>query len=392
MPLLWPIRGRDEWSLPSNEVAHFNTQSSLRGPRTHLDERYRDKTFSVLPASITSMLETQAARFRQDLETALFLIPSAKDAYQQSNIRAEDSFKYAWCIVNTRCLYFDPSPPRFGHRSPQNQHGNVVLADEIEHPAPRNQFQDSNQLIALCPLVDLFNHTSNPNSACKVTHDSSGFTVTSPDAPIGATGEEELFVSYGPHTNDFLLVEYGFLLPGDENIRDCVSLDPVILPTLSIEQKRRLDAKRYLGEYTLFSPQANGGEAGVCWRTEVAARIGLISAQQWEGFVDGVLDEDELGDEVREKAGAVIRTWVEAMRQHVERSVSGLEGLAQDPTEILKLFGDDIKSSESTGQPGENSEIVDRETQIARRRYDLVLERWRQMLHICDAYLHSNQI
>lgn len=356
-------------------------------------------TFSVLPASITSMLETQGTRFRQDLETALSIIPSAKDAYRQSSIRAEDSFKYAWCIVNTRGLYFDPSPPQSGHRSPRNQNGDPILADEEENQAPQNQLQDGNQFIVLCPLIDLFNHTSNPTSACKVTHDSSGFTVTSPSAPTGTRGEAELFVSYGAHSNDFLFVEYGFVLPGNGNIHDCVSVDSVILPTLSIEQKRRLAAKGYLGEYTLFSPQANGGEAGICWRTEVAAKIGLLPVQQWESFVDGVLDEDELGDKVKEQARATIRTWVETLTQHTGRSIRGLDSLAEDPNGIPKLFGDDVEHSDqaeeaitSTGQPADKTQVTECEARIARRRYDLVLNRWRQILHICDAYLRPDQV
>ncbi len=343
------------------------------------------------------MLETQAARFRQDLEMALSLIPSAKDAYQQSNVRAEDSFKYAWCIVNTRCLYFDPSPPQSGYRTPQSQHCNTVLADEVENLAPQKQLQDANQFMVLCPLIDLFNHTSNPTSACKVTHDSSGFTVTSPSVPAGTRGEEELFVSYGSHSNDVLFAEYGFVLPGSENVQDCVSIDSMIQPTLSVEQKRRLAAKGYLGEYTLFSPQANRGEAGVCWRTEVAARIGLLSVQHWEGFVDGILDEDELGDEVKEKARATIRTWVETVRQHAQRSVRGLESLAQDANEMQNLFGDDSESNDqakvktaSIDQPADRIEIIQREIGISRRRYDLVLEKWRQILLICDAYLHQD--
>jgi hypothetical protein len=124
----------------------------------------------------------------------------------------------------------------------------------------------------LYPLIDLFNHISDSTSACKVTHDNSGFTVTSQKAYTGDI-DEEIYVSDGSHSNDFLLVEYGFLLPDGENKHDSISLDSIIMPTLCVEQKRLLKAKGYLGEYTLFSPAANGRAAGVCWRTEVVASI-----------------------------------------------------------------------------------------------------------------------
>lgn len=391
MPLLWPQRCRGEWGLPRNEGPQLD-EGSLYLSKSLYSKSQQDETFSILPASTIEMLDAQAIRYCHDFEMAVSLILTAKDAYQRSNRRAEDSFKYAWCIVNTRCLYYDP-PSIFTH-STQQQDDSILADDGL--PTPRLHSHDSNQFMVLCPLIDLFNHT--PDSACcKVAHDSSGFTVTSQQTQPAAQGEE-LFVSYGPHSNDFLFVEYGFVLPDDENKRDSISLDPVILPTLSIDQRRKLDAKGYLGEYTLFAPAANRGEAGVCWRTEVVARVGIVTAEQWEGLVDGLVSEDELGGDVEEKANAMIRAWVETMQEQAERSVRALEKIGNYQQEFTRLFGDDIENTKdakvtapSTGNDRADLKINESETQVARRRYDLVFQRWRQILHICQSYLRQDR-
>jgi hypothetical protein len=384
MPLLWPEACRGEWGVPSNGPLHLNG-GNASGSRSEDRGSHHVEIFSVLPAKTLKLLEAQAIRYRQDFEAAVSLIPSAKEAYQQTHRRTEDSFKYAWCIVNTRCLYFDPPSPS---APPGQQHTNPPPAAEQNPPTP-NQSHDSNEFMVLCPLIDLFNHTSSSTSACQVTHTTSGFTVTSLQPSTG-TRNEELFVSYGPHSNDFLLVEYGFLLPGETNMHDSVNLDSVILPTLSTEQKSRLDANGYLGAYTLFSPAANGGEAGVCWRTEVVARIGRLSVGQWEEFVGGVLDDDSFGEDVEAMAKAAIEGWVAEIRVQAERSARALQKIGEDQKEISRLFRDSEQTNTtatSTGEGNADLKIIESGTQIARRRYDLVLQRWRQMLQICHSFL-----
>lgn len=182
-----------------------------------------------------------------------------------------------------------------------------------------------------------------------------------------------------------------------------------------------------MGSYTLFPPfplpqaeaskgkaTGEGRAASVCWRTEVAARIGLVPIEQWEGLVDGTLEDDEdVGERVQEK----VRFWVKAMHEEARRSVEVLEKMGGEPRGILRIFGDgdDDKSTGATRQsePGRNlnveiepgyssanpdanaDTILKREIEaplpisasVAQRRYDLVLTRYRQILETCDSYL-----
>lgn len=223
--------------------------------------------------------------------------------------------------------------------------------------------------MALQPVADLFNHTdlqgqpppsrssstestdaaqgnstsTSPDDkrGCHVSYDDGGFTITT-SRPY-ETGEE-LHICYGQHGNDFLLVEYGFLLTS--NRWDEVRLDEVILPLLEArwdsstgrkgqsqgnidkEKKRKrrrrssegpatrngatkesqareyghttpitraqaLQEKGFLGNYILDTE-------AVCYRTEVALRALCMEEEAWRRFVDeGVEDDGHEGSQIQ---------------------------------------------------------------------------------------------
>lgn len=335
--------------------------------------------FDVLPLSATEGLEAQTARYRHDFEAAVSLIPTARIAGDQSRGPAEDSFKYAWLIVNTRCLFFDPFP-RFQAETGRARTKRLHAS------------HDSTQSMALSPLIDLLNHSSSSSTtpACKVTYDHSGFSVTSQKAyRVG----EELLVSYGPHTNDFLLVEYGFILPSTQNTHDLTSLDAAIIPTLTSEQKCRLDAKAYLGQYSLFSPQATPGtKASVCWRTEVAAQITILPPDDWLDFVDGRAPNDESASTTASiKSHAQISAWIEHTRSQALTSLTALSNLIlpnnpqkQDQGPLARTFDlvDDDPGSLSTP----TRSIGDSITRTTRLLH-LAHSRWTQIFAMCDSFL-----
>ena len=98
-----------------------------------------------------------------------------------------DDFVYTWLIVNTRSFYHDLSG--------------------LSSRAARS----ADDCMVLCPVVDTLNHQ---DRGVSVSFDHAGFTVTvgQSEMPAGQTQicrdpNREVFASYGPHSNDFLLVE-----------------------------------------------------------------------------------------------------------------------------------------------------------------------------------------
>ncbi|KAF2488857.1 SET domain-containing protein [Lophium mytilinum] len=201
----------------------------------------------LLPEPAKELLSAQKAKLAKDWRAAQPLLPSTTFNF----------FTYAWLIVNTRCFYWDyPNVP--AARLPKKRQS--LTADDC---------------YAMCPFLDYFNHA---DQGCEPKYDTKGYTVTTNrDYKAG----EEIYVSYGAHTNDFLLVEYGFIL--STNAADTTTLDHLLIPQLSSSATSTLKEDGFYGNYTL-SP------TGPCHRTQAALRLLHLPTRRYVAFVSGADD------------------------------------------------------------------------------------------------------
>ncbi|CAG9768686.1 unnamed protein product [Ceutorhynchus assimilis] len=131
-----------------------------------------------------------------------------------------DMFKWAYVLVNTRAVYIDADYLI----SNDNSHVSLLVDEPI---------------LALCPYLDLINHHYKARTKANVVNvDGEAFyqliTMT------GFSKYEQIFISYGAHSNDKLFMEYGFFIPG--NVFDFVKISfKEILEILKIS----LDERQY---------------------------------------------------------------------------------------------------------------------------------------------------
>lgn len=208
---------------------------------------------------------------------------AADDCY--GGLTGEARYRHAWLLVNTRTFYYDMTP-RLRRRPREDR-------------------------MVLQPLADLFNHTDDLESCAKAEFDAASFTVRAGAA--GCARGREVFLCYGHHGGDALAVEYGFVLgsgsddsdngakggasadtdgsgrpaagdpppaPQRYNRWDEVGLDDALLPRLSPAWQQRLGDVGFLGGYVLDAET-------VCYRTQVAARAALCSADGQGNGGDG---------------------------------------------------------------------------------------------------------
>ncbi|KAI1120280.1 hypothetical protein F5Y10DRAFT_258733 [Nemania abortiva] len=173
-----------------------------------------------LPITAYRILERQQHKFQREWDIVAKAFPKLD--------RSE--YMYRWLIINTRTFFYE--------------------TPEME----RYNWEDK---LCLLPAADSFNHATD---GCKVTWwDDEGYVITTNRTyHVG----EELFISYGEHSNDFLLVEYGFMVP--QNPYDEVGLDEVIMPKLGRAQQDVLEQQGLLGDYTFHA------HTGPCVRTRAA--------------------------------------------------------------------------------------------------------------------------
>jgi hypothetical protein len=197
----------------------------------------------LLPASATALLAKQKAKFERDWKA---VSPAYPDL-------TRDDFLYSWLLINTRTFYHKT---RATEKLPREDH------------------------MVLQPVADLFNHSPD---GCNVAFDDHFFTIsTTHDYARG----DELFIRYGAHPNDFLLVEYGFTLPTELNPWDETTLDPYLCPLFSRDQRQRLEDAGFWAGYKLDAET-------VCYRTQIALRMLFLSDVRWRAVLGGERDEDE---------------------------------------------------------------------------------------------------
>ncbi|MCJ1469926.1 hypothetical protein MMC07_008570 [Pseudocyphellaria aurata] len=253
MPILWLSNRKPSNCLRSPAMV-FPRQVCALPPA--IGGRWGSERMSWHSDSSSGLLCQQERKLQQDWAIASRAFPD----------ETLEKYRYHWLLVNTRSFYYEP------------QGANYQQAREDR--------------MALCPFVDYFNHQDH---GCDVAFDGEGYTVKSDR--VYETGEE-IFVSYGNHSNDFLLVECakrtypnvvyiftnsilqdGFVL--EENKWDYLPIDDLVLHKWIYEPARkRLESAGYLGDYTL-------GREGVCHRTQVAIRTETLGIPEWTKFIEG---------------------------------------------------------------------------------------------------------
>ncbi|PIS54136.1 hypothetical protein CJI97_003834 [Candidozyma auris] len=198
----------------------------------------------MLPRSTRKHTNDVVSRFENDYNRVSDFLGSA------THISKED-FLWAWMCINSRCLY-------------------------MEMP----QKSDASDNFTLAPYVDFLNHSG--NDECGIKIDAHGFHVltSTPYKP-----DSELYFSYGPHSNEFLLCEYGFTLA--YNKWNYVDISDLIMPLLRPQQAAFLKESGYYGDYTV-------NKQGASFRTEVALATlqenEPSASRKLKAFVDGVID------------------------------------------------------------------------------------------------------
>jgi hypothetical protein len=198
---------------------------------------------ALLPSASLSLLENQKKKISSDwaaISTTFSAI-------------SYEVYVYHWFVVGTRTFYYT------SRKSPNINHDDCL---------------------ALIPLADVFNHA---DVGCEVTFSPDGYNIRT-DRRIEKG--EEICISYGNHSNDFLLAEYGFIL--GENKWDEIILDEIILPLFSEEQLQELNEARFCGRFALSKDI-------VCYRTQIAVRLLCMPVKKWRHLVAIGLEDD--GDE-----------------------------------------------------------------------------------------------
>ncbi len=182
----------------------------------------------LLPNGLFQRVEKQKKSFLKDYNRVCEFTDSLDECMKVDS----ESFLWGWLVCNTRCIYLN-------------------LPDFLN--------QDSKEKFTLVPYVDFLNHTLEEH--CTISVNRKFFSVSTAKSKYGPN--EQLYFSYGPHTDDRLLCDYGFMLPLGENAWNDLDITDFVLKLLKPQQIEFLKSINYFGDYTITKD-------GMSFRTEVA--------------------------------------------------------------------------------------------------------------------------
>lgn len=228
--------------------------------------------FRLLPRSARKHADLVVDRFEKDWKVVSGLVPS--------HFINRSTFLWAWMCINSRCLY-------------------------MEMP----QAKDASDNFTMAPYVDFLNHLN--DDQCGIKIDTTGFhVVTSSSYSAG----DQLYFSYGPHSNEFLLCEYGFTLPN--NRWNYVDVTDYIVPLLRLKQVDYLKAYDYYGDYTV-------NEEGMSFRTEIALAVLQEADPDNSGKLKALVGGLAEGTPYERKSKALLQKILEKLIHDCDRSRSG---------------------------------------------------------------------
>ncbi|KAI3404731.2 hypothetical protein KGF56_002434 [Candida oxycetoniae] len=212
---------------------------------------YNNELKSLLPETAQKLNANVEKRFEHDYEKVVNLFESK--GIDVSAVLVKDDLLLSWLCINSRCLYMD-------------------LSTSHHH--------DKSDNFTMAPYIDFINHSCDDHCTLKI--DGKGFQITTTTA---YTTEDQLYLSYGPHSNDFLLTEYGFTVA--ENKWNDLDISSYILPLLAKQQIEYLKENDYYGNFTL-------NNEGLSFRTEVGLAVlqeqNPQESQRLTSFLNGKID------------------------------------------------------------------------------------------------------
>ncbi|XP_053333058.1 SET domain-containing protein 4 [Clarias gariepinus] len=206
----------------------------------------------LLPPDVRRKAIIQKEHFEELYSSSLPFFSSLQPIFTQpvEEVFSQDAVRWAWCSVNTRTVYMEHAQSDFLSRE--------------------------KDVFALAPYLDLLNH-------CPEVQVHAGFNELSRCYEIrsvrGCKKFQQAFICYGPHDNQRLLLEYGFVASGNQH--SVVYVDLGILKLCFSEADGQLQQKLLFLKDNDFLRNLTFGVDGPSWRLMTALRLLSLKPEQY---------------------------------------------------------------------------------------------------------------
>ncbi|NXS53756.1 SETD4 protein, partial [Brachypteracias leptosomus] len=160
------------------------------------------------------------------------------------------ALEWAWCSINTRTIYMKHSQ--------------------------RECFSLEPDVYALAPYLDLLNHSPNVQVKAAFNEQTRSYEIRTNSQ---CKKYEEVFICYGPHDNQRLLLEYGFIAMDNSHSSVYVSSDILLKYFPPLDKQR--NAKLSILKDHNFLENLTFGWDGPSWRLLTALKLLSLGADEF---------------------------------------------------------------------------------------------------------------
>ncbi|NXE71110.1 SETD4 protein, partial [Calcarius ornatus] len=275
---------------------------------------------NLLPKPLKKKAQEQKMMVQELFRSSKAFFSSLQPLFAESTgtVFNFSALEWAWCTINTRTIY-------------------------MKHPH-RECFSLEPDVYALAPYLDLLNHS--PNVQVKA-----GFNEQTRSYEIWTNSQckkyQEVLICYGPHDNQRLLLEYGFVATDNPHSSVYVTADTLLKYFSPLDKQRK--AKVSILKDHDFLENLTFGWEGPSWRLLTALKVLSLAAEEfacWRRILLGDVSSARNEQQALATAAKICQFLIEET-QHVLVQISQLkrdrENLKPHLALVEMLRSEDLK-------------------------------------------------
>lgn len=275
---------------------------------------------NLLPKPLKKKAQEQKMMIQELFRSSKAFFSSLQPLFAENTatIFNYSALEWAWCTINTRTVY-------------------------MKHPR-RECFSLEPDVYALAPYLDLLNHSPNVQVKAAFNEQTRSYEIRTNSQ---CKKYQEVFICYGPHDNQRLLLEYGFVAMDNPHSSVYVSADTLLKYFSPLDKQRK--AKLAILKDHDFLENLTFGWDGPSWRLLTALKVLSLGADEfacWRRILLGDVTSARNEQQALETAAKICHFLTEET-QHVLLQISQLkrdkENLKTHLALVEMLRSEDLK-------------------------------------------------
>lgn len=254
---------------PAETISVFLIWEKLKGPSSSwypyialLPKSYTNAAYwtedeiYLLPEDMQEKVTSQITKVRLVLSNLQLFCVSVKDQFPSlQGAVTWESVRWAWSTINTRSVY-------------------------MKHEANPHLSQQEDDHYALAPYLDLLNHSDVAEISASFNHCSGCYEIKTLRA---CPRFSQVFINYGPHDNQKLLTEYGFIVPNNQHSALTLYLDDLQKLATRFQVACMKDRFSIILDND-FHRSLSFSQEGASWAVFIVLRILCLTPDELKGW------------------------------------------------------------------------------------------------------------